>query len=286
MHTFLRPTNTMFDTDIHMPDLTEGKKAGIFLSGGMESTLLVKLAQEKYGEENVLCFFNDAIFCENNENKKLYLKSNIENAEKNLGIKVNILDLDYNFHVTDRRNSVLAIIDKIATEFNCEFTLWGFTKLFFEVEPFKQLGLTVEDVKRIAYEDRNKFKSTIEEFHIPTGGFIDVLLDIDIPPEVYPILRDSDGFIKSPFRHLNKAEVVDLYHKLDLMYLLFNTTSCIQPEFTNSGKHCGYCFNCQQRHDSFSILGDPKIKDETQYACDLVYERREKLEEAMKNGVN
>jgi 7-cyano-7-deazaguanine synthase in queuosine biosynthesis len=282
---YLEPTNTKFDTDVDMPFLEQGKKMGVFLSGGMESTLLVKLAQEKYGKDNVLCFYNDSIFCENNPDKKVYINSNIRNAEQNLNVSVIYLDLDYTFHVTNRKESVIRSLLDIENTYNVEFVLWGFTKLFFEVEPFKQNGLTTDDVYRIAYDDRERFKSTIEEFHLPTHGFTEVLLDIDIPPEVYPILRDSEGFIRSPFKHLNKSEVVDLYRQTNNLDILARTTSCIQPEFTKSGMHCGYCFNCQQRYDAFSILNNPNIKDPTKYACDYNVERRKKLLEVT-NGIH
>jgi hypothetical protein len=161
---------------------------------------------------------------------------------------------------------------------NVEFVMFGFTKLFFEVEEFKQDNMTIERVKEIAFSNSEKYKSTIEEFHLETNEYTWHLLDIDIPAEVYPLLRQSSGFINSPFKDLNKCEVVDLYQKLNLTDILYRTNSCIMEHITNTGKHCGECFNCQQRYDAFKILGTG-IADKTEYNSDAIVHRRAKLEE-------
>lgn len=281
----LKPSNTVFNFNENFPILEDNQNIGIFLSGGMESSLLVILAQEYYGKDRVICFYSDSIFCENKEEKKTYIKTNIDRAKANLNVDVIYLDFDYDLHITNRRESMLQNIEKIKTQYNCQHVLFGFTKLFFEVEVFKQDGLTTDDVYRIAYADREKYMGTIEEFHLPTGEYTEVLLDIDIPPEVYPLLRHNDSFIRSPLYNLNKAEVVDFYNQLGLLDKLYNTSSCILHHLTTENKHCGYCFNCQQRSDAFSILGNPDITDKTEYSMDLVQQRRKKLLEKL-NATN
>ena len=103
------------------------------------------------------------------------------------------------------------------------------------------------------------------------------MLDIDIPAEVYPLLRDSSSFIRSPFKNLNKSEVVDFYRQLGWLDKVYSTSSCIRDSLTKVGKHCGTCFNCQQRYDAFRILGG--VEDLTEYASDAIKERRATLEE-------
>lgn len=277
----LQPSNTVFNFKDNFPQLDNDKKIGIFLSGGMESSLLVILAQHYYGKDNVLCFYSDSIFCENKEEKKTYIKTNIDRAKANLDIDVIYLDFDYDLHVSNRRESILQNITKIQDQYNVQYVLFGFTKLFFEVEVFKQDGLTTDDVHRIANSDPLKYKGTIEEFHLPTDEYTKVLLDIDIPPEVYPLLRHNDTFIRSPLYNLNKAEVVDFYNQLGILDKLYKTSSCILHHLTTENKHCGYCFNCQQRSDAFSILNNENIKDETEYSMDLVQQRRKHLLEVM-----
>lgn len=273
----LQPTNTIFDTDVDLPPLNQKMKIGVFLSGGMESTLLVKLAIAKYGKDNVVCFYSDNIFTANNETKIKYIDANIKNSEKNLDVKAIYLDFDYEHFVNNRKQSILDTLEKTLDEYNVQYQLFGFTKLFFEVEPFKQDNISIQDIYSITNSDRTKYKSTIEEFHLPTREYASKLLEVDIPPDVYISLRDNDGMIRSPLRNLNKAEVVDFYRQLGLLDLLYNTTSCIQHTYYETGKHCGECFNCQQRSDAFDILNNPDVVDKTPYASTQVVERRQKL---------
>jgi hypothetical protein len=167
-------------------------------------------------------------------------------------------------------------MESLKLEFNVEFVMFGFTKLFFDVEIFKQPGMTVSKIMEIAYADPVKYKSTIEEFHLDNGKYAAGLLEIDIPAEVYPLLRQTSGFIKSPFKDLNKSEVVDFYSQLGYIDKLYGTSSCIMASLTTKGKHCGSCFNCQQRWDAFKILGS--IKDLTEYESDNIKQYREELE--------
>ena len=272
----LSPTNFKYVVNEHFPKIQN--KIGVFLSGGLESSLLALIAIELYGKENVICFFSDNIFSNNNPQKNEYIRTNLKRAEKLLGITPVYLEFDYNFHVSDRKSSIEANIEKIRNQYNVDYTLWGFTKLFFEVEPFKQDGMTVEEVVEIAYSDPNRFASTIEEFHLDTGEYSSYLLDIDIPAEVYPLLRGESSFILSPFKNLNKCEVIDLYRQLGWLEKAYETSSCILNSITETGKHCGQCFNCQQRYDAFKILGIPGIEDLTPYNSTAIVERRNKLE--------
>lgn len=274
----LRPTNFKYDFDKHFPKLQDPtKKVGIFLSGGMESCLISLISLERYPRESLIFFYSDNIFSGNNEKFNRHIKTNITRAEKLLGITATYIDFDYESHVKRRKETTEKNIQRIKDEYNAEFVLWGFTKLFFEVEPFKQDNMTIEQVNKIAFSDPEKFKSTIEEFHLETGEYTDCLLDIDIPADVYPVLRDSDGFIKSPFKDINKSEVVDLYYQLGWLDKLYHTSSCILESLTEHGVHCGYCFNCQQRYDAFRIRGE--LEDLTEYGSDEIVKRRKKLED-------
>jgi 7-cyano-7-deazaguanine synthase in queuosine biosynthesis len=273
----LNPTSYNFIIDKHFPDTN--KKVGVFLSGGLESTLVSLIAFEKYGKENVICFYSDNIFSNNNEDLNRYINTNLSRAAKLLNITPEYLEFDYEFHVTDRKASVEANIEKVREQYNVDFTLWGFTKLFFEVEPFKQDGLTVDKVVEMAFANPEKFKHTIEEFHLDTREYDSYLLDIDIPAEVYPLLRGESNFILSPFKDLNKCEVIDFYRQLGYLDIAYQTSSCILSSITETGMHCGECFNCQQRYDAFRILNIDGVIDKTPYAKDAIVHRRKKLEE-------
>jgi hypothetical protein len=250
---------------------------GVFLSGGMESTLISLIAQQVYGKDRVINFYSDSIFSANDANRNSYINGNVIRSAKLLEVEPVYLDFDYSFHLVDRKSSIEKKIMSLRENYQVEFVMFGFTKLFFEVEPFKQPNFTLEKVREIAFADPERFKSTIEEFHLETDQYTWHLLDIDIPSEVYHLLRQSSGFIKSPFKDLNKCEVVDLYHKLEALDLLYKTSSCIMESLTKSGKHCGTCFNCQQRYDAFKIL-DTGIEDLTEYESNEIIHRRNRLE--------
>jgi hypothetical protein len=273
----LGPSKLIYKIEENFPKTN--KKVGVFLSGGLESCLVSLIAFDVYGKDNVICFYSDNIFSNNNETLNRYIRTNIKRAAALLNTEPEYLEFDYQLHVKDRKSSVEINIEKIRKKYNIDFTLWGFTKLFFEVEPFKQQGLTLEQVVSIALSDREKFKHTIEEFHLETGEYSHYLLDIDIPAEVYPLLRGESEFILSPFKNLNKCEVIDLYRQLDWLDKAYQTSSCILESISETGKHCGTCFNCQQRYDAFRILNIKGIDDKTPYASDLIVHRRARLEE-------
>jgi len=271
----LNPSNFIFKLSEHFPKLLPGNRVGIFLSGGMESTLISYISIQLYGRENIVFFYSDNIFTCNDPDTNIYVRNNIANAEKNLNIKTEYVTFDYSLHVSDRQFSISKTIEHIKETYDVEFLLFGFTKLFFDVETFKQPGTTIQDIKRITSSNPEKYNSIIEEFHLKTNRYTEHILNIDIPPEVYTILKSTSNYIKSPFKDINKSEVVDLYRQLDILDLLYQTTSCIEDTITNTGKHCGTCFNCQQRWDAFDILGT--VSDKTEYVSDIIKHQREEL---------
>jgi hypothetical protein len=270
----LEPTKIHYDLLDHFPKCQDGK-VGIFLSGGMESTLLGKIALELYGKDRVLFFYSDWIFCGNDPTYRRYVQGNVDNGAKILGIDVIYVDINYNTHHTDRQTSFDRTIEFLKEQYTVEFVLWGFTKLFFDVEDFKRLdNPTVTDIQALCYSDPVKYRSVIEEFHVPTNLYTETIAKIDIPLDVYHLLRQTNSFIKSPFKDLNKCEVVDLYRQMGILDLVYQTRSCMGEELTDTSQHCGQCFNCQQRWDAFDILGVPDL---TPYVRDTVKYTREKL---------
>lgn len=272
----LQPSNFNFVINQHFPKLKSKSKMGIFLSGGMESCLISYIAKQIYGVENIYFFYSDNIFSSNDEELNSHIKTNIDRAAKLLDITPTYLDFDYSAHVNNRKQSIQDKIHSLKKNYKVDFVMFGFTKLFFDVEVFRQNGMTLQKIKEIAYGDPITYKSTIEEFHIPTNRYTDHLLTIDIPAEVYPLLRGSSSFIKSPFKDLNKSEVVDFYRQLGILDTLYQTSSCIKETLTAVGKHCGECFNCQQRWDAFKILGS--LEDLTDYNSDKIKQNRKELE--------
>ena len=256
-------------------------KVGVFLSGGMESSLITLIALEVYGPDKVVCFYSDNMFSSADPEGNKHIRTNIERAKVLLGVDPIYIDVDYDKHINDRKNSVRDNIANIKAQFGVDVLMFGFTELFFQVEPFRQHGLTKQDILDLAFSDPVQYKNTIQEFHLETDQYTEHLLTIDIPPEVYSMLKDAE-IVLAPFRTLNKAEVVDLYRQMGVLDYAYKTSSCVTGEVTATGRHCGHCFNCQQRYDAYRILGG--IKDLTVYASKYIVMRRAKLEKVRANN--
>lgn len=263
----LKPSNVEYNIEDHFPIPSTGK-VGVALSGGLESTLIARIALDTYGKDNVTLLYSDNMFTQGNPNGNINVNVNVSNAEKLLGQKVLYVPIDTELHTTDKISSVEKINKWLWENHNIEFTMWGFTKLFFDVSEFKQnANATHESIIKQCYSDLIKYKSVIEEFHLPTGVFTEYVKDLDIPGDVYSMLQVSPS-IKRPFATLNKSEVIDLYIQLGYLEdIAYNTHSCVTDTIRTNHMHCGDCFNCQQRYDAFAKLG---VIDKTNYKSDKV----------------
>jgi 7-cyano-7-deazaguanine synthase in queuosine biosynthesis len=262
----LKPSNIEYNISDHFPPLSTGK-AGVALSGGLESTLIARIALDTYGPNNVVLLYSDNMFTQCRPDGNINVKVNVTNAENLLGYPVQYVPIDIALHTTDKISSSDKIARWLLENWNVEFTMWGFTKLFFDVAEFKEDPTsTHETIIARCYSDPIKYKSIIEEFHLPTGVFTEYVKDLDIPGDVYSMLRKSSS-IKRPFDTLNKSEVIDLYRQLNYLDLAYKTHSCVTNTIRNNHTHCGICFNCQQRYDAFAKLG---LEDKTKYAHDNV----------------
>ena len=277
----LKPSNIVYNIEDHFPKLTWGK-AGVALSGGLESTLIAKIAIDYYGADNVVLLFSDNMFTLSDKEANVNVHTNVNNAAELLGQPVHYFDVDTNLHFTDMDESVRQIGFNLANKHKVEFTMWGFTKLFFDVAEFKEdPNVTHEHVIATCYSDPVKYKSIIEEFHLPSGTFTEYVKDLDIPGTVYKMLKSPGGRsnIKRPFDTLNKSEVVDLYIQLGCLDLAYKTHSCISDTIRQNHTHCGTCFNCQQRYDAFAKLG---IEDKTKYNSDKIKKQWDLLMEKIR----
>jgi hypothetical protein len=63
--------------------------------------------------------------------------------------------------------------------------------------------------------------------------------------------------LHTPFRHLEKSHIIDIYYQLGIQYLLEYTHSCDQSETTQ----CGTCNGCRERAWGFAELlqTDPRL---------------------------
>jgi len=276
----LKPTNTEYNIDDHFPPLTWGK-VGIALSGGLESTLIARIALDKYGPENVVLTYSDDMFTLSNPESNKNVKINVYNASEILGHPVHYVPIDIELHNKDIHAWSQQVFEYMKNTYNIEFTMWGFTKLFFNVAEFKEdKNSTHESIVEKCYSNYEKYRDVIEEFHLPTGAFTEYVKDLEIPGVVYPMLRSdfNQKVTLKPFDILNKSEVIDLYIQLGHLDLAHKTHSCVTNSIRENHTHCGTCFNCQQRFDAFAKLG---IEDKTVYREDTVKRVWEELQKKL-----
>jgi 7-cyano-7-deazaguanine synthase in queuosine biosynthesis len=278
----LEPTNTRYVISENFPEPEGDKKVGVFLSGGLESTLISKIAISVYGRDRVITFYSDEIFTAKDPNGNRNVWTNVSNSAELLGSEAVYLPFDYDLHMSNPIASAKKLIEDGAAKYNVDFTLWGFTKLFFNVSNFKcDPNSTHESILAQCMADPVKYKDVLEEFHLYTGQYAKYIKDLEIPSEVYNLLDydKANGYkIKSPFRTLNKGEVIDLYRQLESLDIAYKTRSCVTDSISLTGKHCGVCFNCQQRYDAFAVLG---LEDKTEYQSDQIKSRWELLQKEM-----
>ncbi len=69
--------------------------------------------------------------------------------------------------------------------------------------------------------------------------------------------------LRTPLEWLNKSQIIEIGTQLNVPWVL--TWSC----YAGGVKHCGICATCRARHDGFIAAG---IKDPTEYDVDLMNE--------------
>jgi len=284
----LTPTDINYVIKDHFPDPDSfDNKIAVAVSGGLESTLIAKIALEIYGVDRVVLLYSDNMFSGNSKELNENIEVNVKNLKNIFGISPVYLNIDSALHFTDIFSSVEKIYSDLKNEFNVDLTLWGFTKLFFDVAEFKEdADATHTDVERRCFADPKKYYSVIEGFHLDTGLYTKYVKDLDIPDVVYKMIRYEDANKKRllrPFQSIDKPEVVDLYRQLGLLDIAYQTHSCITETVKKQGLHCGQCFNCQQRFDAFATLN---LEDKTQYNSNFLKKARKELEEAMYKRLN
>jgi len=258
----------------HFPQISENETIAVFVSGGMESTLIAKICFQLYGKDNTILVYTDELFAHDTHTKKA-LTGNLSNLETILNKELHFINAPRNLHKKDIFSSIQNINSQLLETFNSVYGLIGFTELFWELEAFKQPDADIAFVRSQFMSNPKKFYNLIEEFHFFTDSYTEHVLDIYIQHDTWKILRNPDIYkIVSPFGVINKHAVVDLYRQLGWWDTLLKTRSCVDSYIEETEKHCGKCFNCQQRHDGFDILG---VEDPTEYTHNDVIIKRKNL---------
>lgn len=227
--------------------------AVVVLSGGMDSTITLRLCVEKYGAENVraLTFYYG---------QKQHRE--IEKASEStalLGVKHKICDLyelggiGQGFSANLDENIDMPTIHEVLGDArpktyvpNRNMILMSVAAAYAEVENLETIvmGLQVHD--QYGYHDT-------------TQRFVDKINDTLFENRIIKIK------VIAPFSELSKLDEIEILKSLDgNVDLLTHTLTCYNP--SPEGDSCGKCPSCSERVANFAKAG---IKDPVPYSIDI-----------------
>lgn len=233
--------------------LPDSRGAVVVLSGGMDSTIALRLCVEKYGADNVraLTFFYG-------QKQQIEIEKAKEST-KILGVKHKVCDLSVlgsigqGFSANLDNNIDMPTIQEVLGDArpktyvpNRNMILMSVAAAYAEVENIDTIvmGLQVHD--QYGYHDT-------------TQRFVDKVNDTLFENRIIKIK------IIAPFSALSKLEEIEILKALDgNTDLLSHTLTCYNP--TTEGHSCGKCPSCSERVANFAKAGIP---DPVSYSVDI-----------------
>lgn len=236
-----------------LEQLPDSSGAVVVLSGGMDSTIALRLAVEKYGNQNVKAI---SYFYQQKQSYELELAKitcSILKVEHKLidisflgdivrNVSANIVDGKPMPTIRDilgdptpptmvpNRNAILLMIAVSYAESN-------------------KIGTLITGLQA---QDQYSYWDTTPSFVSKMNG-------------VLSEMRQNKVQIIAPFNSSNKAEEIQLLLELDSnVDLLKNTLTCYNP--TEDHTSCGKCPSCAERIANFMKVG---IKDPLKYSIDI-----------------
>lgn len=237
----------------YLDKLPDAKGAVVILSGGMDSTIALRLCVEKYGKDNVRALtFNYG-------QKQLKEINNARMSTNFLGVKHKVCDLSVlgeigqGFSANLDKNIGMPTIKDVLGDPrpktyvpNRNMILMSIAAAYAEVESVDVIimGLQVHD--QYGYHDT-------------TQRFVDKVNDTLSENRIIKIK------ILAPFANISKYDEIQLLQELDNnISLLAFTLTCYNPD--EEGRSCGKCPSCSERIGAFMKAG---IKDPILYSVPI-----------------
>lgn len=223
--------------------LPDTKQAAIILSGGLDSTIGMRLLVEKYGAENV-----HAISFDYGQKQKVELTLAAKSAGK-LGVEHQVLKLDA---LNQIAQGYSANVDQDIAVPTLEEVL-GDPAPITEVPNRNMIMLSLA----AAYCQTRKIETLVcgiqvhDEYNYwdCTQNFIDAMNSVLIQNRMCKVQ------IIAPFAHMSKTEELEILRQLDGdLSLLETTITCYNPD--EYGSSCGTCPSCSERLKAFSNIGE------------------------------
>jgi len=240
-----------------MESLPKTKGVVVVLSGGMDSTIAMRLCVEKYGADNVraLTFYYG---------QKQQIE--IEMAKKTsalLGVKHKVCDLSVlgeigqGFSANLDKNIKMPTIKDVLGDPrpktyvpNRNMILMSIAAAYAEVEDIDTIVMGLQIHDEYGYHDT-------------TQRFVDKINDVLSENRIIKIK------VTAPFAALSKLDELKLLEQVDgNVDLTRNTITCYNPN--DEGESCGKCPSCSERIANFAKAGH---KDPIKYSVDIPWER-------------
>lgn len=249
-------------------DFPKAQRIAVLFSGGLESTLLAKLAFDHYGKDNVTLLWSDSIFCTNNDLVKNIIRKNVISVADNLDHTAHYIAVDYQTFVVNPIKAQSEAYFEASKQFNFTHMLMGITKMGWDLLDLQHIE--PNDMKAQCYSNKEKYHHVIEQYHLKTDYYKNWVYEMNMHPDICNLLTKDNQYFLFPFKNLYKQDVVDLYFEYNFQDTIPITRSCMK----GLAAHCGNCWDCQNRFDAHYISGHP---DKTEYISDEVVIRRLKL---------
>lgn len=237
--------------------LPDTKGAIVVLSGGMDSTIALRLCVEKYGSENVraLTFFYGQK--QSAEIDKARASTSV------LGVKHRVFDLSVLGEIgkgfsanLDPDIDMPTIKDVLGDPRpktyvpNRNMILMSVAAAFAEVEGYDTIVMGLQIHDEYGYHDTTK-------------RFVDKINDVLSENRIIKIK------VIAPFADMSKLDEIKVLRALDGdVGLLWNTLTCYNPD--TEGKSCGKCPSCSERIANFAKAG---IIDPIPYSIDIPWSK-------------
>lgn len=227
------------------------------LSGGLDSSVVLMLLVEKYGNDRVF-----AVSYDYGQKQWMELKK-ARNLTDSLGVEHKIFDLD--------------ILGKIARPMsaNIEGTSVDMPKIKdvlgdpqpVTYVPFRNLimlSLT------LAYAEASKASHVFTglQVHDEYGYWDTTQRFVDGINSIAEQNRTHKVKIVAPFSHLSKYQEIEICKELGMIDYLASTLTCYNPD--GEGKSCGVCPSCSERIANFAKAG---IIDPVPYSIDIPWDK-------------
>ena len=227
-------------------ELPNSKGAVVILSGGMDSTIALRLCVEKYGANSVRAltfFYGQKQSIEIEKAKESTKKLGVKHKICDLGILGDIgqgfsANLDANIEMPTIRDVLGDPRPKTYVP-NRNMILMSVAAAYAEVEDVDTIVMGLQIHDEYGYHDT-------------TQKFVNKINDVLSENRIIKIN------IIAPFAKLSKYDEIQILNELDgNISLLENTLTCYNPN--EAGESCGKCPSCAERIQNFmkSKLVDP-----------------------------